>query len=212
AETIFIVEDYYSYGVKILRTEKSSTMMGSDAAGRGVRRGRACQQAAASARSTSAAWPAAACLYPVPAHRCTASGWPAAAAALRIGLVRWCRAGYPDGAIASYSSMNRLRMPRAGRPLNDRVSTVSFRERSAMAAWCAAEAPLSAVRSKAVPTMTACAPALMTSATCAGVASPPAAMTGSEVTSLIIATSAAVGTASGNRLGVSVAEWAPAAQ
>src|SRR6185437_3736847 len=98
AETIFIVEDYYSYGVKILRTEKSSTTMGSDAAGRGVRRGRACQQAAASARSTSAAWPAAACLYPVPAHRCTASGSPAAAAALRIGLVRWCRAGYPDGA------------------------------------------------------------------------------------------------------------------
>ena len=48
-----------------------------------------------------------------------------ARAAARIGAVMWWISGYARGAKASCSSMKRLTMPRARRPVNARVSRVS---------------------------------------------------------------------------------------
>ncbi len=74
---------------------------------------------------------------------------------LQTALARWWIAGYPSGAVSPYFRVKTLGTARAGRPVKARVSTVGPRPGSAMAARCTADAPLSSLRSSAVPTRTA---------------------------------------------------------
>ena len=72
--------------------------------------------------------------------------------------------------------MKRLRMPRASRPLNARVSAVGASDASA--SRCACDVPASGARMNAVPTWAARAPSASTAWTAAAVAIPPVATSG----------------------------------
>ena len=106
--------------------------------------------------------------------------------------------------------MKSFSSPRAGRPVKARVSTVVVRAGSASAARCVADAPLSSVRNKTVPTIAACAPARSTAAICADVDRPPAAMIGSGTAAATWATNSVIATSASGTCGLKVPECPPA--
>ena len=118
--------------------------------------------------------------------------------------------GNPKGASASCSSMNRLRSPRAYRPVNARVTTVSVKCGSCKAARWTGLVPASWASRNAVPSCAATAPALITPFTSSDVARPPAATMGASRRAVRAASSTASGWQAGCATGSNVARCPPA--
>ena len=79
---------------------------------------------ASTCRTTSAAGSSGASSWACPAQRLISSASPRSRAAARTGAVRWWSSGYAAGA-SSCSARKRFTIPRAGLPVNARVSRVS---------------------------------------------------------------------------------------
>ena len=142
-------------------------------------RSRTAAASAAIWRTISPAGRACTSSWACPAHRLNASASPCAArgGAQRARDVVDLRVG--DRRDARCSAMNRLTIPRAGRPVNARVTRVG--RRSASTARCASAVPASGASISAVPTWAALAPAHSTAASAAPSAIPPVATSGSGV-------------------------------
>jgi hypothetical protein len=106
--------------------------------------------------------------------------------------------------------MNWLTSPRAGLPVNARVTAVPVNAGSARAALCTGCAPLSGQRRKAVPHWTATAPAASASWTPRWLMIPPAATSGSRVAAATAPSNRCSGTAGGAAAAENVPRCAPA--